>query len=204
MIKNTTQSKQNRLLCCGVVFLTMCLLSASPAAWADDLELGLHYGYRQLKDSNLKDIYGSAMVFRPQIRYFFNRNFGVEVAYEGGYKKDGLVGLYNENSTLTMNTVEAAVVLRVESRGLAPFLKGGIGYYGYKQDVESLSVRQFVDHHATAPFIGAGLDVDIFSGLFLSGTIHYVPLKVKPFDVEVDLGGLRVFFGLGFRLPLQK
>ena len=35
-------------------------------------------------------------------------------------------------------------------------------------------------------------------GLYLSGEVKYVPLKVKPFDEEVDLGGLRYLLGLGY------
>jgi hypothetical protein len=198
---NTTRHKPIRIMSFGVVLAAIFLFCAPPAAGASDIELGLHFGYRQLKDAKLKDIYGSDMVFRPQVRYFFSRNFGLEVAYEGGYKKDGSVGLYNENSTLTMNAVEAAFVLRMEKSGWVPFIKGGMGFYGYKQDIDSNFTRRTVDHHTTAPFFGAGLDVALISGLFLSGTVHYVLLKVKPFDIEVDLGGLRILLGLRFRLP---
>lgn len=183
-----------------LVMMLFLLLSARTAS-AADIELGLHWGYRQLKDANLKDIYGSGFVFRPQVRYGVDRNIALELAYEGGYKKDGPVGLYDESSSLTMNAWEAAAVLRMEHRGLIPFIKGGLGYYGYKQDIDSAFVRKKVDHHSVAPFAGAGLDVALFSGLHISGAVHYVFLKVKPFDVRVDLGGLRVLLGLRYRLP---
>jgi len=203
MLKKSAEKKHKSFPDSKAIFVTVfLLLLLVSAAGAADIELGLHYGFRQLKDANLKNIYGSGTVFRPQVRYFFNRFFALEVSYEGGYKKDGLVGIYNENSTLSMNAVEAAAVLRIEMRGFVPFIKAGLGYYGYKQDIDSPYARQKVDHHATAPLVGAGVDAAILPGLSLSATIHYVPLKVTPFDIEVDLSGLRILFGLRYRLIL--
>jgi hypothetical protein len=203
MQKKNAEKKCKSFLGSKAISITVfLLLLLVPAAGAADIELGLHYGFRQMKDANLKNIYGSGTVFRPQVRYVINRIFALEAAYEGGYKKDGLVGIYNENSTLTMNAVEAAAVLRMEMRGFIPFIKGGIGYYGYKQDIDSPFIRQQVNHHTTAPFVGAGLDIALLSGLYLSGAVHYVPLKVKPFDIEVDLSGLRILVGLRYRLAL--
>ena len=178
--------------------LSCFLLIPVPKARASDIELGLLFGSRQIRDGSLKDIYGSGIIFRPQIRWAFHPHFAFETAYETGYKKEGLVGLYRERSTLTLNAVEAALVFRTEKRGFVPFIKAGLGYYGYRQRIESEFVRLRVDHHSIAPFAGAGLEVAILSGLYLSGAVHYVPLKVKPYDIEVDLSGLRILIGINF------
>lgn len=185
----------------GTAAVLFCFLFIPvPKAQASDIELGLLFGSRQIADGSLNGIYGGGIIFRPQLRWAFHPHFAIEAAYETGYKKDGLVGFYRERSTLIMNAVEAALVFRSERRGFVPFIKAGLGYYGYTQRIESEFVRQRVDHHGIAPFAGAGLELAILRGLYLSGAVHYVPLKVKPYDIEVDLSGVRVLIGLNFRL----
>jgi hypothetical protein len=44
--------------------------------------------------------------------------------------------------------------------------------------------------------------VDLDLGLFLAAEIKYVPLQVKPEDVEIDLGGWRLAAGIGCTFEL--
>jgi len=55
-----------------------------------------------------------------------------------------------------------------------------------------------VDHKKSTVIIGGGLKFYLIKNLFLAGEVKFVPLKVKPFEEEVDLGGMRYLAGIGF------
>ena len=83
---------------------------------------------------------------------------------------------------------------------VSPFVKFGYGSYSYQQTIESPYIAgHVVDGTKRSPGIGAGLGFFPVAFLFLSAELKYVPLKVKPFEEEVDLGGVRYLVGAGFR-----
>ncbi|GAI56629.1 unnamed protein product, partial [marine sediment metagenome] len=50
--------------------------------------------------------------------------------------------------------------------------------------------------------VGTGLNIYLIKGFFFIAEVKHVPLKVKPFDIEKDLSGLRYLLGLGFEFEL--
>jgi hypothetical protein len=71
--------------------------------------------------------------------------------------------------------------------------------------VESVYVGNIkVDETKSAMTVGGGLRFYPLGerGLFLSGEFKYVPLKVQPYDIEVDLGGFRLLGGVGYSFGL--
>jgi hypothetical protein len=51
--------------------------------------------------------------------------------------------------------------------------------------------------------MGGGLSFFLLSNsLCLNAEFKHVPLKVKPFDIEVDLSGIRFMVGIGYRFAL--
>jgi hypothetical protein len=169
---------------------------------ADELSAGFLAGRRLIEDPAVKQTYGDGMVFYPFLRWTTNRFLSFEVGHEIGYKKSGQVGFYEENSTLEIQGWELCTVLHYPLKRLTPYVRLGIGYYSYKQEINSEFIRLKVDHHKLALVIGAGMNVPVYKGLFLTAEIKHVPLKVKPFDSTVDLSGLRFLLGLGLRIRL--
>jgi len=55
-----------------------------------------------------------------------------------------------------------------------------------------------VDATKSTFFVAGGLKIYPMKNVYISAEVKYVPLKVKPIDDEVDLGGLRLMGGLGF------
>lgn len=184
---------------CILLLTYQALISSAQAA---DITLGLKFGYRGLNDNNLAGIYGSGTVFVPHVRLALSRYASVETAYEGGYTKNGLVGIYREPSTLNITGWEVSGLLGYPIKGVVPYLKLGLGYFHYRQDIDSPFVRLKVDHHHAATLVGAGADIRLSRRLGVSAEVQYVPLKVKPFDIEVDLGGLRLLVGLSYQITL--
>jgi hypothetical protein len=182
-----------------VLLLVFFVAGTSHAA---EINLGANLGFRQLKDANLNSIYGNGFVYNLFVRYFPLEKYGIEFSYEGGYKKNALIGLYQEHSTLSVKEVQLAGVFRYPVWRLNPYFKFGVGYFSYQQDIESEFVLFKVNHNKWTTVVGGGVTYTLFGGLFLSAEANYVPLEVQPFDIPVDLGGMRYLFGLGFHLPL--
>ena len=172
-----------------------------PAA-ETDIDLTLKFGSRQINDANLKEIYGNGYVIIPSLRVSIFPNFSIEAAYEGGYKKSGLVGLYQDESTLRISGLEVSGIFWYRFSEFKPYIQLGAGYYFYRQDVDNEFVRYQVDHKNLGFILGGGLDIDLYKGLFFSIGAKYVQLEVRPFDMDVDLSGIRILAGIGWGLKL--
>jgi hypothetical protein len=185
-----------------LISLVFISVQIGSAAW---FTLGLNAGYRYLDDLALGEIYGDGYVYEPYIRYSFAGSYGLELSYEGGYKRSGPVGLFQEDSTLSVTGLQLSGIVGVpllRIRNVSTYFKIGIAYYFYKQDIDSEFVRQQVDHNKWTTVIGGGMSLHLFRGLFLTAEVKSIPLKVKPFDINVDLGGMRILFGIGYQFWL--
>lgn len=183
------------------VLVWMILFSVS-FIQAADLKLGLRVGHREVKDSNLHQIYGDGMVYTPYLSYFPHELYGLEFSYEGGYRKEAPIGLFDEQSTLSVQGLQLCGVLRYRVGQFVPYFKFGGACFFYKQEIESEYIRRDVDHHKWTTVVGAGVEWKLFSLLSLAAEWRSIPLKVKPYDVEVDLGGARYLLGLGIAFSI--
>jgi hypothetical protein len=171
-------------------------------AASTDINMAFKLGTRQINDPNLNKIYGSGYVFIPSLSITVFPNFSIEAAYEGGYKKSGLVGLYQDDSTLRISGMEISGIFWYRFSEFRPYVQLGAGYYSYRQDVDNEIVRYQVDHKNIGFILGGGLDIALFKGLFFTLGIKYVQLEVQPFNVEVDLSGIRILAGIGWEIKL--
>ncbi len=187
-----------RRTCTKLLLVLFLSVIAVQTAQATQISLGLNYGFRHIEDGVIQATYGNGTVFVPYLRVTPFRSVGIEVAYEGGYKKSGTVGIYEENSTLSVTGWEFSGILYLPIRPLVGYIKFGMAYYSYKQDIESDFIRMPVDHKKWTNVFGIGATLMLFKGLFLSAEVKAVPLRVMPFDREVDLSGIRVVGGIGY------
>jgi len=178
-----------------LLFLSVIVIQA---AQATEVSFGLNYGFRHVEDGVIQATYGNSTVYVPYFRLTPLRNIGIEVAYEGGYKKSGTVGIYEEDSTLSVSGWEFSGILYLPIRPILGYIKFGMAYFSYKQDIESEFIRNPVDQKKWTNVFGAGAILTITQGLYLSVEVKTVPLRVIPFDREVDLSGVRVVGGIGY------
>jgi hypothetical protein len=163
-------------------------------------EAGALYGPRYMADPDIKNIYGEGFVYFPYAAVIWKRIL-IGGGYEGGYLKNGAIGLYEEPSSLKISGFEFFIGYVIKIKIIAPYIKIGCGSYSYQQKIDSPYVESFkVDHKKTAITIAGGVKIYALKNLFLMAEAKYVPLKVRPFEEEVDLSGLRLLAGIGLTI----
>jgi opacity protein-like surface antigen len=121
--------------------------------------------------------------------------------YEGGYSKAGKIGIYQEPSTLKVNGFEVYIGYALKIGSFSPYIKIGCGSYSYKQTIDSPYLSDFRVDGNKSTFSGSGgIKFYPIKNIFLAIEVRYVPLKVKPLEEEVDLGGMRFLGGVGFSI----
>ena len=167
--------------------------------WAVDLDLGLFFGTRSVKDDQIKEVYGNGTAYFPCASVNFWKGLFVGLGYEGGFDRDGKIGLYQEETSLKVTGIEFFAGYHFDLGKVSPYVKLGLGSYSYEQVV---SGQAKVDEKKSALTLAAGARFYPLKGLFLAAEIKCVPLKVKPMDIEVDLGGMRLAAGIGYTFNL--
>jgi|GEM_PF-686768 len=186
----------------AAVVVVLWVLATGPGL--AEVHLGMRLGGRTVFDERIVEVYGEGFLYSPFLRLTSERTLlGLELAYEGGFQRDGAIGLFQESSRLSLTGIEVAAILRRRFGPLVPYLKAGIGYFFYKQDVDSQEVRFKVNRNQQQVVLGGGLDIRLPKGFYLTSEFKYVPLKVAPFDRIVDLGGLRFLAGIGWSFDLK-
>jgi len=184
----------------GFIFLVFL----ASTIYAVDFNVGLFFGERTVNDSDIKYIYGQGYIYFPFLNVNVSKAIIFGLGYEGGYSKEGEIGIYKEPASLRVVGPEIFIGYQLRLKSFFPYLKIGCGYFAYKQTVESAYVEEYkVDgKKATVTFSG-GFKVFVLNYLFLGTEVKYVPLRVQPYENRVDLGGIRYLIGFGFRFELK-
>ncbi len=181
------------------LFALLSLLVFSLALPALQLQLGVKGGARTVFDPDIRDVYGNGYTIFPHIDMALSERLYLSAGYEVSLWKEAQIGIFQEKTTLRVDGLHLLAHYRLKGGKLQPYLCAGLAYLHYKQTVESEYALE-VDDHKLSFLVGAGVSYSLNQLLFLSGEVRYVPLKVKPYDEEVDLGGFRFLAGIGIRL----
>lgn len=167
--------------------------------YAVELDLYCLYGLRTVDNSDIKHIYGNGQVYYPAISVALWRGIAIGVGYEGGYSRDGHIGIYGEFTNLKIMGFEAFAGYQLGLGKTALFVRAGYGLYFYKQYIDNPTLPYSVDDKKRTVILAGGFKIFLLRKLFLVTEIKYVPLKVKPVEDMVDLGGIRCLGGIGIR-----
>jgi hypothetical protein len=175
-------------------------LLAPLAASSLTVQIGVWMGSRTVADPKVRSAYGDGSVYLPYFQAAVWRKLFVGASYEGGYEKNGVLGVYSNPSTLTIIGLDLYLGYEFKFKAVAAYLKAGYGLYRYRQSVRNnpYIADYRVDHLQSTAVAGAGIKLYPLKFFFVSGEAKYVPLKVRPYDYTVDLGGWRFLGGLGF------
>lgn len=176
------------------------VLWALPALHAVDIETGLFIGTRTVKSPDIRSVYGNGMIYYPYLGARLWKGLSIGAAYEAGYSRTGKIGLYEEATRLRVTGFEFFAAYQIDFGKISPYLKAGYGFYSYKQTIDSpYHSAAVVDARKGTWIAAGGLKAYFASSFFLAGEVRYVPLKVAPLDISVDLGGIRYSVGAGIR-----
>lgn len=147
--------------------------------------------YFQPSDQVFKDIYGNGTFFGGEIGLFF-RGVGI---WAGGhfYAKNGLTTFTQEETEIQISPVYGGLKFRVPQSRVSPYLGVGVGYFKYKETSPMGTVEK-----ADIGYIGQlGCIFKIIGPIMIDIKASYSYCKVKPMDVEANLGGLQGMVGFG-------
>ena len=162
------------------------------------IEIGALGGTRTVNNADIKTVYGNGMVYYPYLAVHAWKGLFVGAGYEGGYSRKGTIGIYEEPTTLRVLGLEGFVGFELKFGTVSPFIKVGYARYSYRQTIDSPFIGdRAAKGNKMTPTIGGGLKLSLSGALFVAGEVRFVPLKVTPFEDEVDLGGMRYTAGLG-------
>jgi len=182
-----------------IVITTVLLGLLATGLPAIKLDVGLMYGTRSVKDADIREVYGNGSAYFPYLAVNFWKGLALGLGYEGGYDRDGEIGLYQEATNLKAAGMEFFAAYLFELKKFTPYVKLGLASFAYEQTV---SDEVKFDKKKSALTLAAGTRFYPAKGLFLAAEIKYVPLKVKPLSEEVDLGGMRLALGVGYTFNL--
>ncbi len=162
-------------------------------------DFGCTFGLRTLNNSDLKQIYGNGINIYPSLNLNMH-GLIIGIAYEAGFKREGVIGIYQEQASLSVSGPEFFLGYELNLGKFAPYIKAGYGLYSYNQKISSEYLADFpVKGSKGGIYFGGGFKIFPTGKLFISAEARYNQVKVKPYDVEVDVGGLKLNGGIGFR-----
>ena len=184
--------------------LVIAALLLPLAAQAVTVQAGFWLGSRTVLDSKIKTTYGNGSVFLPYLQATVWRKLFLGASFETGYEQNGVLGAYSNPAVLSVQGLDLFLGYEFRAKAFAAFVKAGYGLYQYKQTVlnNPFAAAFKVNHRQSTAVVGAGIKLYPRKFLFIAGEAKFVPLKVRPFDYEVDLGGWRFLGGLGLSFDL--
>lgn len=188
-----------------MVLAVFALGLSATSSFAMTIQAGAFFGLRKVNDTKIKAAYKDGLVSCPYLEIGSWKNLVFSIGYEGGYREIALLGLYESRAELSVSGIELLVGYEYRISSFALFAKTGYGLYFYRQTVEDEFVKDYaVDSFRSTFVLEGGLKLYPWKFLFVGIEIKYVPLTVKPYDYEVDLGGMRYLVGLGVSFEYKK
>ena len=155
--------------------------------------------YFRPTDQSFKDIYGSGMYFGGEISIFLKKILiwadGQIGIWAGGhyFTKKGLTTFTKENTKIRIMPIYVGLKFQVPVARVRPYVGLGVGYFQYKEESPIGTVKK-----GNIGYIGQiGCIFKIVGPLCFDFKGSYSYCKVKPVNVEVNLGGLQGVIGIG-------
>jgi hypothetical protein len=149
--------------------------------------------YFMPSDQGFKEIYGGGTYFGGEIALNVGKGVGI---WAGGhfFTRKGKTTFSQEDTEISISPVYGGLKFRVPKARVSPYFAAGVGYFKYKETSPIGTVEK-----SDIGYIGqVGLILKIAGPLLIDMKGRYTFCKVKPVDIEANLGGFQGAVGLGF------
>ncbi len=181
----------------GLIILSL-FLSAAPLP-ASDLSITIFGLYFIPSENAFKDIYGNGTEFGGEIKYSFLANCGIWLS-GSYYEKQGELSFTREKTVVSVVPLAAGLSLQIPGDWIRVYWDGGIGIFNFQEENPIGRVTQNRLGYLTK--IGASFFP--FKGLVLDVFIRYSFCRIRPLEIEANIGGLSFGVGLGWRFRLSE
>jgi len=177
----------------SIVLFCLAIFLVSASAYADEFFVEVKGSYFRPTDQYFKDVYGNGVSYGGEIGFQASKWISV---WAGGdyFTKKGTLTFTEEETELKIFPIYGGIRFRLTQTRISPYLGLGVGYFQYKEtnpigEIEKGDVGYIVQ---------AGCLFKTTGGFFFDIKGSYSYCKVKPADLEADLGGFKAGIGLGF------
>jgi len=152
----------------------------------------VRYGSFSPSDEIFKSVYRSGPVYGGELR--LHAAGGFYLSLEGGYfKKTGKLTVTQERTTMTVFPIDAMVVFHALSGSIMPYIGAGGAACKYTEK----NVIGKVDEWGYGFAVCGGVTARWHS-IGVDARVKFSSVKVKPLEVDVNLGGLTIGIAAGY------
>jgi hypothetical protein len=148
--------------------------------------------YFQPTEQAFKDIYGSGMSFGGEVNIPVFKGFHIWIGAEY-FTKKGELTFTKETTEIQITPIYGGLKYIFPGRKIMPYLGVGVGYFQYKESNPIGTVKEGKIGYVAQ----AGLLLCLFGSVLVDFQAGYNVCKIKPQEIEADIGGLKAGIGLG-------
>jgi len=181
-----------------IIFIVIVVFAGLGFSWsevgASTLRVEIKGAYFKPSDEAFRDIYGQGQTFGAELAFKFNKFMGLWLSVDS-FSKKGKMTFTQEETTLKIMPISAGLSLEVPLSFISPYAHLGVGYFHYEESNILGQVKK--NNFGYAGQIG--LLIKTVGPLYLDLFGQYSSCKVKPLELEANLGGLKAGLGLGLQ-----
>jgi|GEM_PF-724519 len=154
----------------------------------------LRAGYFLAADSAYTDVYQNGLIYGGELRIGGSKIAGW---LEGSYRAEtGELTYTKEQTDVSVMAVEAGALYRFMTGNLIPYAGAGIGYFMFKEENEAIG--QIKQNKIGFCLVG-GASYVLGKSFVVDARLKYAFCSMKPADFDIQVGGLTIGIGIGFR-----
>ena len=181
----------------GFLFLFLLLGLTSFSLRASSLSLGLNASFFYPTEKIFRDIYQPGAQLGGEVVYSFWYNYGLFLRAQY-FRQEGQLSFTRDKTTVQIMPIILGFRYHVTSRRLSGYLDLGLGLFHFeeKNPIGQASLNKL------GYFLSGGLNVFLYQGIYLGCRLDYNYCRVKPFELEAQIGGLSLGINIGYRFQL--
>lgn len=192
------KNNSGKYLGAGCLIILSLFVSAAPLP-ASDLSIKIFGLYFIPFENAFKDIYGNGTEFGGEIKYSFWTNCGIWLS-GSYYEKQGELSFTGEKTVVSVVPLAVGLSFQIPGDWIRVYFDGGLGSFNFQEDNPIGRVTQ--NRLGFLTKIGASFFP--YKGFFLDVFMRYSSCRIRPLDIEANIGGLSFGVGLGWRFRLSE